>query len=381
MAINFLEMIGNPMARGRTSDFTPSQEGAMLGQMVNRGEQEVQQRQLMRQAGELLQSRDPAQIAQFMIQNPEMAQRVRAGMQFQSDATRQNLVEGIEGVLANPQNAEQILNNRIAMVESQGGDATQTRAALDEFKTDPEGFFKNAEVAYSIYGDPSRVQAYQKAKASGQIEQMTPYQREMTRQKDVEQDLKRQEIELKRLERQEKRETDELKKQEIKQRISDKKTSMQQAEQDKVSAANDAVASSDEGINLINQIENHPGFSSYVGAKGVSSAFGLKDQPIAGAEAAGVASLIDTLGSQQFLNAVQSMKGMGALSDAEGKKLSSAISSLDPNMSESDFKKSLATIKRFFSRAKYKAQNTIEKSKPATGGEFTSSGGVTFTVE
>lgn len=362
-----------------------ARQGKVLGKLGQTGGQMIAQKRQQSainardaEAREALQSGNIGQINEVAMKYPELGESLRSAFKFENDATEENFKETNFNILSDPTNAKKYLTDRVSFLEGIGSDATQPKARLAQLEQNPEGFLKTTEgITAAAYAPEYKAWR----DSQGQSDQMTQYQREMVRQKDVSQDLKRQEIELKRLERQEKRETDELKKQEIKQRISDKKTRMQQAEQGKVSAANDAVASSDEGINLINQIENHPGFSSYVGAKGVSSAFGLKDQPIAGTEAAGVASLIDTLGSQQFLNAVQSIKGMGALSDAEGKKLSSAISSLDPNMSETDFKKSLATIKRFFSRAKYKAQNTIEKSKPTTGGEFTSSGGVTFTVE
>lgn len=42
---------------------------------------------------------------------------------------------------------------------------------------------------------------------------------------------------------------------------------------------------------------------------------------------------------------VQSLKGMGALSDAEGKKLSDAVGALSPKMSEKAFRDSIGKIR------------------------------------
>ena len=41
---------------------------------------------------------------------------------------------------------------------------------------------------------------------------------------------------------------------------------------------------------------------------------------------------------------VSALKGMGALSDAEGKKLSSAVGALDPSMPEAEFERELKRV-------------------------------------
>ena len=56
------------------------------------------------------------------------------------------------------------------------------------------------------------------------------------------------------------------------------------------------------------------------------------------------------------------MKGMGALSDAEGKKLSSAIASLNTNLSEKDFKSNLNTIIKITGRAQKKAASLMQNA-------------------
>lgn len=54
---------------------------------------------------------------------------------------------------------------------------------------------------------------------------------------------------------------------------------------------------------------------------------------------------LDAVKSQAFLPAVAQLKGMGQLSDAEGKKLTAAIGALDSSMSEGEFLRSLKQIK------------------------------------
>lgn len=164
--INYLGMLGNPLQQQSTSTVSPAQWGQALGGMKQQAEQQQIQQAQLAEAQQALESGDPSSVANLMLTNPELAKQVQGGLQFKSDATRQNLISSIEEVLANPNNAEQILTDRINLVESQGGDASQSRSALAELKADPKGFFKNAEVLYAIQA-PEKSEAYQKAKLAG----------------------------------------------------------------------------------------------------------------------------------------------------------------------------------------------------------------------
>ena len=65
---------------------------------------------------------------------------------------------------------------------------------------------------------------------------------------------------------------------------------------------------------------------------------------IPGSESANVAAWVDQLQSQNFLTAVQQMKGMGALSENEGRKLSAAVAALDPSMSDTALREEITDI-------------------------------------
>ncbi len=83
-------------------------------------------------------------------------------------------------------------------------------------------------------------------------------------------------------------------------------------------------------------------------AVGLSSIF-----PTApGSKAADFEARLDTLKAQSFLPQVALLKGAGALSDAEGKKLSDSIGALSPKMSEGAFRKSLADIRNTFAASR-----------------------------
>jgi hypothetical protein len=57
-----------------------------------------------------------------------------------------------------------------------------------------------------------------------------------------------------------------------------------------------------------------------------------------------VKAWIEQLQSQNFLTAVDQMKGMGALSENEGKKLAGSVAALDPSMSDEAIKSELEYI-------------------------------------
>ena len=81
---------------------------------------------------------------------------------------------------------------------------------------------------------------------------------------------------------------------------------------------------------------NHPGRKAGTGLSSWQSM-------VPGSDARGFAAQLETLKSQVFLPEVQKMQGMGALSNAEGQKISAAFAALDPDMPEDEFKRTLET--------------------------------------
>ena len=81
----------------------------------------------------------------------------------------------------------------------------------------------------------------------------------------------------------------------------------------------------------------HPGLAGAVGTWGL-------ERKIPGTDAASFAAELDAFKAQNFIPAVQALRGMGHLSDQEGKKLTDAVGALEYTMAEKDFKSSLARI-------------------------------------
>lgn len=148
------------------------------------------------------------------------------------------------------------------------------------------------------------------------------------------------------------RENNGLKKQELELKRDDAQIVRDQKLRDKAAEATSGISSIDNILNTIDTVKNHPGLEKAVGIK---SAFPTTP----GSDAANFEALVETLGSQSFLSQIASFKGMGALSDAEGKKLQSALSNFSIKQSPGQLKKNLAEVERLMTNAR---ENVIAKT-------------------
>lgn len=103
----------------------------------------------------------------------------------------------------------------------------------------------------------------------------------------------------------------------------------------------------DNMLNTTERIFNNKSLDSILGPRAGILPVNMMSSDMADAKA-----LIDTLGSQTFLSQVQSMKGMGALSDAEGAKLTTGLQNLSRQQSPAQFKKNLQEIQRLMQKAR-----------------------------
>lgn len=93
------------------------------------------------------------------------------------------------------------------------------------------------------------------------------------------------------------------------------------------------------------KLENHKGLKGAVGAKTFSSLYGLKSKPMEGSQAASFLSTLEQLKANLKLVNIKYLKGTGAISDAEGKTLEDASTSLQTANTEQDFKTELSKVK------------------------------------
>lgn len=142
------------------------------------------------------------------------------------------------------------------------------------------------------------------------------------------------------------------------QRLEDLQTKAEDKKKAEEAVTQGRVASFDTALDTLNTVATHPGKKDVVGA--LSGAVMAK---VPGTNAAGFASQLETFKAQTFLPQVEKLKGMGALSDAEGKKLTAAVGALDINMKQSEFDAQVAKIKSELTAARARAASRSAAGK------------------
>jgi hypothetical protein len=147
----------------------------------------------------------------------------------------------------------------------------------------------------------------------------------------------------------------------IEQRIQDLQSKADEKQQTLQAQAQGRVASFESAIDTLDLVAKHPGKKDVVGALtgGVMSI-------IPGTNAAGFASQLETFKAQTFIPQVAALKGMGALSNAEGQKLTAAVGALDVKMKPAEFDAAIARIKADLEAAKQRAMKTPGMPKQPT---------------
>lgn len=118
------------------------------------------------------------------------------------------------------------------------------------------------------------------------------------------------------------------------------------------------VASFDVMLGSLERLSMHPGLAKTVG-------FNSMFPTMPGSDSADFQAQLETFQAQAFLPMVSQLKGMGALSDAEGKKLTAAVGALNPRMGEKAFRESVARITNDMQAAR--ARLTGENKGGASG--------------
>lgn len=87
---------------------------------------------------------DMSAVADYLIQNPtissDVANNAYKAMGIQSDIQKTQLKNDMLTLAANPNNAEQILTDRISAINERGGNPEHTMRELEMYRQDPQGF-------------------------------------------------------------------------------------------------------------------------------------------------------------------------------------------------------------------------------------------------
>jgi hypothetical protein len=116
-------------------------------------------------------------------------------------------------------------------------------------------------------------------------------------------------------------------------------------------------------LDLLNKVESHPGFSTVVGAPGLTGIPAKMGLPIPGTEAADFTVLLDQIKGKQFLEAFETLKGGGQITEVEGRKATEAMARMNTAQSENEFKAALQEFKGIVQQGVERAK---QKAAPQT---------------
>jgi len=273
---------------------------------------------------------DTKAIFDLMQTNPDLAASAIKGSGYQDDRQRAMTAQSMANYLAGG-DAEDAVKVQAEILKQNNQDPSNVL----RWGMMPEGEEKRkmAEMVLAMNATPDQWGQYQSA--SGRMTEAEAGKFNIEREK---LDMRRLENEQRALDRQYNRETNNIKREELKLKIDERKTKLDEKKQNISSALSKKQAGIKSTQRLIDDMLAHEGLNSAVG---LSSVF----PTIPGGDSADYEVMLETLKSQQFLNEIQQMKGMGALSNAEGQKISAAAEALSLAQSEDEHRKALKRIK------------------------------------
>lgn len=142
------------------------------------------------------------------------------------------------------------------------------------------------------------------------------------------------------------REGNALKREELQLKVQEARTALDDKIRAKVADTEASATSIDNSLNTIERIKGNKSLNDVLGSVEGRLPAVLDD------DAADAIALIDTLGSQAFLSQAANLKGMGALSNAEGEKLQAALTNLTRTQSEKQFRANLDEASRLLKKGR-----------------------------
>lgn len=359
-----------PMDYSSGNGFLHGLQGAGLYQQVQQQRAQAEQAQQQQAAQQAFQqdwqkaysSGDPQQLDAIIAKYPGQMEAVQKAIGFRDDNHRMALGNAARDLRVamqsgNPDAIVQVALRNASTLESIG---SSPQEFMQMYQQDPKSAMQTVDTVgmgalgvkdyYGVQNDQQQRQidrdklsetvrsnqAGEGLQARGQ--DITLRGQNITAQNAaLDREIKRSEIQDKVLDRQISRETNQVKLDGLRQQQVAAQQKGEEAKIVKQQAAQQTYDTFNTALDTIKDLKEAPGLKSAVGMSSM-----LPTRP--GSDAADFEAKLDTFKAQTFLPMVQSMKGMGALSDSEGKKLADAVGALSPKMSEAEFTKSLNKI-------------------------------------
>ncbi|WP_247751080.1 phage DNA ejection protein [Citrobacter freundii] len=333
-----------------------------VGQAIGQGEAAKRLSEFQQAFGQAYAAGDRDALRQLAATNPEQIETIRQGMGF-VDADRNQAMGDMSARLniAAAQGPDAVMRELATHQNTLQQIGVSPEQAWQTYQQSPEGFSQLTDLIgmhavgpekYFDIQDKVAGRDIDRGKLAETIRSNQAGEALQQRGQDItvrgqnisaqnaalSREIQRAELQDKVLDRQIARETNQIKLDELKQKQADVRQKAEIAKADRQAAAQGAVDTFSTALDSLGEIEKSPGLSKAVG---VRSAF----PTVPGSDAANFEARLDTFKAQTFLPMVASLKGMGALSDAEGKKLSDAVGALSPKMSEDAFRSSIGKIR------------------------------------
>ena len=407
MAIGPIDYLSMIQKSDPVGDFA---QGYQLGNAIHQrnlqDQQQAQAAQLQQQyASDLqatMQNPTPQNMAAMIAKYPAQKEALTGSFSMLDDDQKKSELNSASQVYSallngNYDVAKQQLDGHISAMEEKGQDASGLKNLRDTLTNDPNAATAHAGLVISSLMGPQQfiqtfgglgkeareqqLQPFNVAKTGAEASQAVTTAQNMPTKYDLENTQTAQNI----VNSRDQQKLNDLDSQ-IKAADSETKRGQLQLERDKLQAEinknnqaaqgspqqnQQAMDSITSALGSIGQIKNSNYYKKSLDQEGwyntkIGTASGKAMSVVPGTEAYDFNALVDQLKSQQFLQNIQNMRGMGALSDAEGKKINDAIAVLDRNMSPSAFKNALGTIESTMNRA----QNRLAaKGKLPTQGQ------------
>ncbi|EFJ3480180.1 acyltransferase [Escherichia coli] len=316
-----------------------------------------------------IQSGDRQQVRDLMTKYPGQLENIQSGMKWADEDQRNSigtLAAGARLASSSPEAMQSWLQNNAKELTRVGVDPNNV---AQMYQQNPSGFGEFVDhLGMAALGPIDYFNVQDKMVGRQQDQQRineTIRNNDMTNARGwASNNIAQQNVNLRRMELEDKKydrlianETNALKLAELQDKRLQNQQAMEQAKRDKADAYNSGMDNLSRTIETATKVLNSPGFTGYFG----TNLNPLSSRFIPGTEAADTETLVDTLKSQGFLSGIQQMKGMGALSNAEGQKVMDAIGSLSPNQSEKSARAAIKTIIKTTEMAQKRMQQKYGK--------------------
>jgi hypothetical protein len=339
MAVNYFSQLGFDQAMNKPFDVAQSVSG-LRTQSLNR---DLAQQQAGMQQQQMQQKQSAFEDAKIRQRTAEASGLIYSALSSGQPKRAAEIATQFEG-------------------EFKALDPTFSAANFAQMTTTPEGLKQLTDETLQltqIMAGPDQAARFN-AQMAKPAEQMTAYQATQT-------DLRKQEIEMQRekakldaLMKAEQQQTNEIKKQELQLKIQQQEQKLVDAEKERETQSREKSASLESGLqgidNLLSTLDQI--LKTPMGV--VESATGPISTrlPTLSQGTADFEELINKFDSQAFIAQIPMLKGTGALSDSEGKKLSASLQNLSLRQSPKQLIKNVQEVRQIMEIAR---QNLLKK--------------------